>query len=111
MKFLPGDKIRVTTNGKIGTVLSVGLDPDSGSFAYKVIWEDLQEYGGIHYKLQSGERNWELFDRPNRKYDGTIGVERCAHSWKQYSGLRDSFAYCEKCNSKRAVEKNEDLGN
>ncbi len=84
MKFLPGDKILVVTKGKIGTVLDVGLDMGSKVFNYKVIWEDLEEYGKIEFKSQSEIGTWELFEQPYRNQDGTIKIKGYSRPWRYY---------------------------
>lgn len=65
-------------------------------------------YGGIpknyNVQMQDDEEDFFAFSIPNEyiideKYYWM--KEECDHKWKSYTGLRESFEYCEKCDIKK----------
>jgi hypothetical protein len=45
-------------------------------------------------------------------YDGYVGDygHGCNHRWAEYSGLKEAYEYCEKCDAKRPIkDANEDF--
>ena len=79
MKYLSGDTFSVIKNGFKGTILDV-----RDQF-YIVKWEHFDE--PVSYPV-SDQYNW------------TSDLHNCVHQLSNYSGFRESYVFCLKCNKK-----------
>ena len=92
------DYIMESTIGLIPSVLR-GCSSDVISKRF-FSYTDGSRVGTVVFPLQTKLRS---YDPSVSKYvEKTFVPKECIHSWKKYTGLRESFEYCEKCDEKKS---------